>query len=86
MPFMVVKFTGQDYQSILREGEFYFNRLNKPEGVYLSKNVALDIARASASKSPGSIVGIFEMLDVYEAKKPEIVNKKVNERGEIVSK
>ena len=51
---------------------------------YRSKGHAQTAIKELARKYPGEVFGIFEATTLYEAKQPEIMEKVVNETGEIV--
>lgn len=50
------------------------------------KSYAEEYAKHLAGKNPGELYGVMEMASIFEAKKPEIMEKKLNSTGEIVPK
>lgn len=53
---------------------------------YRNKTQAERAAQDLAKKFPGEVFGVFVAGTLYEAKQPEIMEKVVNEAGEIVPK
>ena len=51
---------------------------------YRNKGNAERAVKALAAKFPGELFGVFEAHNLYEAKAPEIMEKVLNEQGEIV--
>ena len=51
---------------------------------YRRRDHAERAAKALAAKFPGELFGVFEAHNLYEAKAPEIMEKVLNEQGEIV--
>lgn len=53
---------------------------------YRNERQAKAAAQALAKKFPGEVFGVFSPSSLYEAKQPEIMEKVLNEAGEIVPK
>lgn len=53
---------------------------------YRSERHAKAAAQELAKKYPGEVFGVFAASSLYEAKQPEVMEKVLNESGEIVPK
>lgn len=53
---------------------------------YRSERHAKIAAQNLAKKYPGEVFGVFAASSLYEAKQPEVMEKVLNESGEIIPK
>lgn len=67
-------------------GAEVFQNDRKVTKYYRTEAHAQRAAQALAKKYPGEVFGVFSASCLYEAKQPEIMEKVVNEAGEIVPK
>ena len=61
-----------------------FDKDRSPSKFYRSQANAAQAARALASKYPGELFAVMKVDLIFEAKQPEIMEKALNDQGEIV--
>ena len=61
-----------------------FDKDRSPSKFYRNKGHAETMAKQMAAKYPGELFSVLKVDSIFEAKQPEIMEKALNDQGEIV--
>ena len=84
MTIFLVTSANPTLQPAAGDGSETFSNDRKVSKYYRRKDNAVRAAKVLAAKYPGELFGVFEAGALFEAKEPEIMEKKLNDVGEIV--